>query len=61
MYEATGESQIQVTEIKEYGEGALKKAIEDTRIKLEKEGLFEHKKPLPPKYPDKDRLNYISR
>ena len=47
MYEATGESQIQVTEIKEYGEGALKKAIEDTRIKLEKEGLFEHKKPLP--------------
>ncbi len=50
MYEATGESQIQVTEIKEYGEGALKKAIEDTRIKLEKEGLFEHKKPLP-RYP----------
>ena len=52
MYEATGESQIQVTEIKEYGEGALKKAIEDTRIKLEKEGLFEHKKPLP-QYPEK--------
>ena len=50
MYEATGESQIQVTEIKEYGEGALKKAIEDTRIKLEKEGLFEHKKLLP-RYP----------
>jgi len=50
MYEATGECQIQVTEIKEYGEGALKKAIEDTRIKLEKEGLFENKKILP-KYP----------
>ena len=50
VYEATGESQIQVTEIKEYGEGALKKAIEDTRIKLEKEGLFENKKLLP-KYP----------
>ena len=50
MYEATGESQIQVTEIKEYGEGALKKAIEDTRIKLEKEGFFEHKKLLP-QYP----------
>ena len=50
MYEATGESQIQVTEIKAYGEGALKKAIEDTRIKLEKEGLFEHKNLLP-KYP----------
>ena len=50
MYEATGESQIQVTEIKEYGEGALKKAIEDTRIKLEKEGLFENKKLLP-RYP----------
>ena len=50
MYEATGESQIQVTEIKEYGEGALKKAIEDTRTKLEKEGLFENKKLLP-KYP----------
>jgi exodeoxyribonuclease VII large subunit len=52
MYEATGESQIQVTEIKEYGEGALKKAIEDTRIKLEKEGLFQHKKLLP-QYPGK--------
>ena len=50
VYEATGESQIQVTEIKEYGEGALKKAIEDTRTKLEKEGLFENKKLLP-KYP----------
>lgn len=52
MYEATGESQIQVTEIKEYGEGALKKIIEDTRIKLEKEGLFGYKKPLP-QYPEK--------
>ena len=52
MYEATGESQIQVTQIKEYGEGALKKAIEDTRIKLEKEGLFKHKKLLP-QYPKK--------
>ena len=51
MYEATGESQIQVTEIKEYGEGALKKAIEDTRVKLEKEGLFQHKKLLP-QYPN---------
>ena len=51
MYEATGESQIQVTEIKEYGEGALKKSIEDIRVKLEKEGLFEHKKLLP-RYPE---------
>ena len=51
MYEATGESQIQVTEIKEYGEGALKKAIEDTRIKLEEEGMFKNKKILP-RYPE---------
>ena len=50
VYDATGQCQIRVTEIKEYGEGALKKAIEDTRIKLEKEGLFENKKILP-KYP----------
>ena len=50
LYKGNGNCQIKVTNIAEYGEGELKKAIEQTRLKLEKEGLFEHKKLLP-KYP----------
>jgi len=47
MYKATANCQIQVSDISEYGEGALKKAIDEIRIKLEKEGLFENKKDFP--------------
>ena len=47
MYKATANCQIQVNDISEYGEGALKKAIEKIRIKLEKEGLFNNKKDFP--------------
>ena len=51
MYKATANCQIQVSDITEYGEGALKKAIEEIRIKLEKEGLFNNKKNFP-MYPE---------
>ena len=51
LYKGNGNSQIKVIDIVEYGEGELKKAIEQTRLKLEKEGLFESKKLLP-KYPE---------
>ncbi len=51
MYKATANCQIQVSDITEYGEGALKKAIEEIRIKLEKEGLFDRKKDFP-MYPE---------
>jgi len=44
MYKATANCQIQVNDITEYGEGALRKAMEETRVKLEKEGLFDNKK-----------------
>ena len=47
MYKATAYCQIQINDITEYGEGALKKAIEKIRIKLEKEGLFKNKKEFP--------------
>ena len=47
MYKATAYCQIQINDIVEYGEGALKKAIEKIRIKLEKEGLFKNKKEFP--------------
>ena len=47
MYKATANCQIQVSDISEYGEGALKKAIDEIRIKLQKEGLFENKKDFP--------------
>ena len=47
MYKATANCQIQVNDITEYGEGALRKAMEETRVKLEKEGLFDNKKEFP--------------
>ena len=47
MYKANGNCQIKVIDINEYGEGALRKTIEKTRFKLEKEGLFDNKTPIP--------------
>ena len=47
MYKATGNCQIKVLEISDYGEGALKKAVEKIRLKLEEEGLFKKNKSLP--------------
>jgi len=47
LYKGNGNCQIKVIELTEYGEGALKKAIEKTRKKLEKEGLFENNRQLP--------------
>ena len=47
MYKATANCQIQISDITEYGEGALRKAMEETRLKLEKEGLFDNKKDFP--------------
>ncbi len=51
MYKATAYCQIQISDITEYGEGALKKTIERIRLKLEKEGLFRNKKEFPA-YPE---------
>ena len=47
LYKGNGNCQIKVIELAEYGEGALKKAIEKTRKKLEGEGLFENSRRLP--------------
>jgi len=47
MYKATANCQIQIDDIIEYGEGALKKAVEQIRLRLEKEGLFSDKKKFP--------------
>tara|TARA_B100001564_G_C20662799_1_gene682357 strand:- start:2125 stop:3462 length:1338 start_codon:yes stop_codon:yes gene_type:complete len=47
MYKATAHCQIQISDITEYGDGALKKAIERIRLRLEKEGLFTDKKEFP--------------
>ena len=37
LYKGNGNCQIKVADIAEYGEGELKKSIEQTRLKLEKE------------------------
>ena len=47
LYKGNGNCQIKVIELTEYGEGALKKAVEKTRKKLEKEGLFKNNRKLP--------------
>lgn len=47
LYQPNGKFQIKIHEIVEYGEGFLKKKIEQVRKKLESEGLFEHKKEIP--------------
>lgn len=50
MYEARGEFQIIAEHMEEAGDGALRRAFEALKAKLNKEGLFDiqHKKPLPP-------------
>jgi exodeoxyribonuclease VII large subunit len=50
LYEARGEYQIIVEHMEEAGDGALRRAFEILKQKLQAEGLFnpEHKKPLPP-------------
>src|SRR5512136_106665 len=49
VYEPRGEYQIIVEYVEPKGVGALQKAFEELKARLEKEGLFEldHKRPLP--------------
>ena len=49
LYEARGEFQLIVEHMEEAGAGALRRAFEALKARLEKEGLFapEHKRPLP--------------
>ncbi|MGD9591251.1 MAG: exodeoxyribonuclease VII large subunit [Candidatus Berkiella sp.] len=49
IYEERGDYQLIVTQMEEYGQGALQKAFEALKAKLQAEGLFEqsHKKALP--------------
>jgi exodeoxyribonuclease VII large subunit len=50
LYEARGDYQIIVEHMEEAGDGALRRAFEILKQRLQAEGLFksEHKKPLPP-------------
>lgn len=49
MYEARGDTQLVVQEVEDAGEGALRRAFEALKRKLQDEGLFDerHKLPLP--------------
>ncbi|AXI84528.1 exodeoxyribonuclease VII large subunit [Xylella taiwanensis] len=49
LYEARGDYQVVLDHIEEAGEGALRRAFEQLRIRLEAEGLFDaaRKQPLP--------------
>jgi exodeoxyribonuclease VII large subunit len=49
LYEARGEYQLVLDHMEEAGEGALRRAFEETKAKLAAEGLFdsERKRPLP--------------
>jgi len=49
MYEVRGDTQLVVQEVEDAGEGALRRAFEALKRKLQDEGLFdeEHKRPLP--------------
>ncbi|MCU0809065.1 MAG: exodeoxyribonuclease VII large subunit [Candidatus Contendobacter sp.] len=49
LYEPRGDFQIIVEYVEEAGAGALRRAYDELRLKLEREGLFapEHKRPLP--------------
>lgn len=49
LYEGRGEYQLIVEDIEHSGEGALRRAYELLRLKLQSEGLFDHsrKKPIP--------------
>lgn len=50
MYEVRGDTQLVVQEVEDAGEGALRRAFEALKRKLQEEGLFDerHKLPLPP-------------
>ncbi|QOY61965.1 exodeoxyribonuclease VII large subunit [Lysobacter sp. H21R4] len=52
LYEARGEYQMVLDHMEEAGEGALRRAFEELKARLQAEGLFEQarKRPLPP-YP----------
>ena len=47
FYRHFGKLSIKILEIEEYGEGTLKKKIEQVRKKLEGEGLFDRKRKVP--------------
>ena len=49
LYEPRGDYQLIVDKMEPSGEGALQRAFEQLKLKLEKEGLFDptHKKPIP--------------
>ena len=49
LYEPRGDFQLIVEYVEEAGAGALRRAYDELRLKLEREGLFapEHKQPLP--------------
>lgn len=49
LYEARGDYQLIVEHIEESGDGALRRAFDELKVKLETAGLFatEHKQPLP--------------
>lgn len=49
LYEARGDTQLVVQEVEDAGEGALRRAFEALKRRLQDEGLFDerHKKPLP--------------
>ncbi len=53
LYEGRGEFQLIVERLEAAGEGALRRAFDELKRRLDAEGLFaaEHKRPLPP-YPD---------
>ena len=50
LYEARGDFQLIVDYVEEAGAGALRRAYDELRLRLEREGIFasEHKRPLPP-------------
>ena len=52
FYITKGRFQVLVEDVDIYGEGALKKSIEKTRIKLEAEGIFNNNRQIS-KYPNK--------
>lgn len=53
VYKAAGKMSMQVETIEHVGEGALKKAYDELKIKLTKEGLFAEEKKRPiPEYPE---------
>jgi len=49
LYEPRGDFQLIVERLEEAGAGALRRAYDELRLRLEREGLFaaEHKRPLP--------------